>query len=154
MKNRMVDQMKILVINGPNLNMLGKRKPEVYGKRTLAEINGIIAGYFKRVKTDFFQSNHEGAIIDKLHEAGKELKGVVINPGAFTHYSYAIRDAIEACGFPVVEVHISNTAGREEFRKTSVISDVCKGTVSGFGTYSYILGIQALAHHLKRREND
>ncbi len=150
----MVNKMKILVINGPNLNMLGQRKPEVYGKRTLDEINGYIADYFKRVKTDFFQSNHEGEIIEKLHEAGKEFQGVVINAGAFTHYSYAIRDAIEACGIPAAEVHISNTAGRESFRKTSVISDVCIGTISGFGTYSYILGIQAMAHHLKRRDDD
>jgi len=146
--------MKILVINGPNLNMLGKRKPEVYGSKTLEEINGYIKDYFKRVKTEFFQSNHEGEIIDKLHEAGREYKGVVINAGAFTHYSYAIRDAVEACGIPVTEVHISNTAGRENFRKTSVISDVCMGTITGFGTYSYVLGIQALAHHVKRRAND
>ncbi len=142
--------MKILVINGPNLNLLGRRKPDVYGHKNLEEVNVFINDYFKRVKIEFFQSNHEGAIIDKLHEADGTFAGVVINPGAFTHYSYAIRDAIEAISVPVAEVHISNVHDREPFRKTSVISEVCQGTVSGFGVYGYILAVQALAHRVKR----
>ncbi len=142
--------MKILVINGPNLNLLGKRKPDVYGHKNPEEINAFINDYFKRVTIEFFQSNHEGAIVDKLQEADGMFAGVVINPGAFTHYSYAIRDAIEAISLPVAEVHISNVHGRESFRKTSVISEVCQGTVSGFGVYGYILAVQALAHRVKR----
>lgn len=146
--------MKILIINGPNLNMLGERKPDVYGHKTLTEINAYIADYFKRVKLDFFQSNHEGEIIDKIQQAKIEFQGIVINPGAYTHYSYAIRDAIEACGIPVAEVHISNLAGREEFRRLSVVSDVCLGTLSGFGVYGYVLAVQALAHKIKRKSDD
>ncbi len=143
--------MKILVINGPNLNLLGQRKPDVYGHKNLEEINAFISDYFKRVTIEFFQSNHEGAIVDKLHQADTEFDGVVINAGAFTHYSYAIRDAIEAISVPVAEVHISNVHDREAFRKTSVISEVCQGTVSGFGVYGYILAVQALAHRVKRK---
>lgn len=143
--------MKILIINGPNLNLLGSRKPDVYGYKNLEEVNEFINGYFKRVDLDFFQSNHEGAIIDKIHQAAHEAEGVVINPGAYTHYSYAIRDAIEAVDIPVAEVHISNVHGREDFRSTSVISDVCAGTISGFGIYGYVLAVQALAHQLKRK---
>jgi len=142
--------MKILVINGPNLNLLGQRKPDVYGHKNLQEINTFINDYFKRVKIEFFQSNHEGAIVDKLHEADGKFAGVVINPGAFTHYSYAIRDAIEAISVPAAEVHISNVHGREDFRKTSVVAEVCQGTVSGFGVYGYIMAVQALAHRVKR----
>jgi len=146
--------MKILIVNGPNLNMLGERKPEVYGQKTLAEINEFIKDYFRRVKLDFFQSNHEGEIIDKIQQAKNEFKAIVINPGAYTHYSYAIRDAIEACPLPVAEVHISNLAQREDFRRHSVVSDVCIGTVSGFGVYGYVLAVQALAHQLKRKSDD
>ena len=146
--------MKILIINGPNLNMLGRRKPEVYGQKTLAQINDYLKDYFKRVKLDFFQSNHEGEIIDKIQRAGGEYQGIVINPGAYSHYSYAIRDAIEACGVPVAEVHISNLAQREDFRRHSVVSEVCIGTVSGFGAYGYIIAVQALAHKLKRKSDD
>ncbi len=142
--------MKILIINGPNLNLLGSRKPDVYGHKSLDEVNEFIEGYFKRVKLEFFQSNHEGAIIDKIQQSAREYDGIAINPGAYTHYSYAIRDAIEAVAIPVAEVHISNVHGREDFRSTSVISDVCSGTISGFGIYGYVLAVQALAHQIKR----
>jgi len=142
--------MKILIINGPNLNLLGTRKPDVYGHKNLDQVNEFIASYFKRVELEFYQSNHEGEIIDKIQQATGDINGIVINPGAFTHYSYAIRDAIEATSIPVSEVHISNVHGREDFRNKSVISDVCSGTVSGFGIYGYVLAVQALAHRLKR----
>lgn len=142
--------MKILILNGPNLNLLGTRKPDVYGHKNLDEVNNFISGYFKRVKLEFFQSNHEGALIDKLHGAKNDSDAVVINPGALTHYSYALRDAIEALGIPVSEVHISNVHNREDFRNKSVVSDVCNGTVSGFGVYGYVMAVRALAHQLKR----
>ncbi len=144
--------MHILVIHGPNLNLLGARKPDIYGHRSLDEVNRYISEYFKRIQLEFFQSNHEGHIIERLHEAPKQYGGVVINPGAYGHYAYAIRDAIEAIELPVVEVHISNIAARESFRRESVISAVCKGTVSGFGIYGYILAVQAIAHELKRQK--
>lgn len=144
--------MKVLVINGPNLNLLGTRKPEVYGSRTLAEINKYIEDYFKNTKISFFQSNHEGEIIDAIQQAPNKYEGVVINAGAFTHYSYAIRDAIEAISLPVVEVHLSNIANRENFRNTSVISAVCKGSISGFGRYGYILAVRALVHKSHKKD--
>lgn len=144
--------MHILIINGPNLNLLGARRPDVYGYKSFEEVNAYIKDYFKRVKTSFFQSNHEGEIIDQIQEVPKSYDGLVINPGALTHYSYAIRDAIESIDKPVVEVHISNIAAREPFRQKSVISDVCFGTISGFGIYGYILASQALAHHLKKEK--
>lgn len=136
--------MKILVINGPNLNMLGKRKPEVYGSDSLEVINKFIRDYFEKVEFEFFQSNHEGEIIDRIHSSDKNRHGIILNPGAFCHYSIAIRDAIEACSLPVVEVHLSNISAREEFRKASVIAPVCWGSISGFGKYSYILAVHAL----------
>ena len=138
--------MQILVINGPNLNLLGERKPEIYGALTLREINKYIEEYFKNTKINFFQSNHEGEIIDKIQSAPQKYEGIVLNAGAFTHYSYAIRDAIEAISIPVVEVHLSNVASREEFRKQSVLSPVCMGSISGFGKYSYILAVRAIVH--------
>lgn len=141
--------MKILVLQGPNLNLLGERKPEVYGLTGLPELQKYISEYFKKIEISFFQSNHEGEIIDQLHAARGKYNGVVLNAGALTHYSYAIRDAIESIAVPVVEVHISNVHNREEFRRQSVIAPVCLGSVSGFGIYSYILGIQAVAHQLK-----
>jgi 3-dehydroquinate dehydratase-2 len=144
--------MHILIINGPNLNLLGNRKPELYGYTSLDEVNQYIREYFKKVKLTFFQSNHEGEIVDQIHKFPESFDGLVINPGALTHYSYAVRDAIEAVNKPVVEVHISNIAGREEFRQKSVISEVCSGTVSGFGIYGYVLGVQALAHNLKNEK--
>ena len=146
--------MKILIINGPNLNLLGKRNPDIYGHRSLNELNTFVKDYFKKVKLEFYQSNHEGYIIDRIHQAITQFDGIVINAGALTHYSYALRDAIEACTIPVVEVHLSNVIARESFRKISVISEVCQGTISGFGAYGYVLAVQALAHKVKRLNDD
>jgi len=141
---------KILVIHGPNLNLLGEREPGVYGSDTFESINNEIVERAKAnsFECDVFQSNHEGAIIDKLHEARKIYDGVVLNAGAYTHYSYAIRDAISAIKIPVVEVHMSNIHTREEFRHISVISPVCVGQIAGFGKASYLLGVDALAEIL------
>ena len=139
---------KILIINGPNLNMVGVREPGVYGTETLETICDRVAEYAHSLglEADFIQSNHEGVILDKIHGAKAEYAGVVINAGAWTHYSYALRDAIAAVKpLPFVEVHMSNIHAREEFRHHSVISPVCAGQICGFGSHSYILGVQALA---------
>ena len=137
--------MRILVINGPNLNLLGKREPAVYGTTTLWDIESRLKKRFPQVQFEFFQSNHEGAMIDQLQKAmDGAFDGVVINPGAYSHYSYAIRDAIAALKTPVVEVHISNIHAREEFRRHSVITPVCKGVVAGFGEMSYELAVKFL----------
>ena len=144
--------MKVLVIHGPNLNMLGKRDPNMYGSQTLDDVNLFIKEYFKKVELEFFQSNHEGEIVDKIQQADAVFKGIVINAAAFTHYSIAIRDAIEAIPIPVIEVHISNVAAREEFRHSSVISPVVMGSITGLGAYGYVLGVQAIAHNGKRNK--
>jgi len=138
--------MKICVINGANLNLLGTREPNTYGKQTLAEINAEIAKKCKDLncEVEFFQSNCEGAIIDKLHEA-RDCAGIVLNAGAYTHYSYAIRDAIASINVPVAEVHLSNIYAREEFRRKSVISEVCKGVICGFGSAGYIMAVEYLS---------
>lgn len=135
--------MKILVMNGPNLNLLGEREPSVYGDNSLAAINGRLKAFAEKngAEIDFYQSNHEGALIDKLHEARNVYDSVIFNAGAYTHYSYAIRDAIAAIKIPVIEVHMSNVHAREEFRHTSVISPVCKGTIAGFGEQSYFMAL-------------
>ncbi|WP_261301225.1 type II 3-dehydroquinate dehydratase [Paenibacillus andongensis] len=141
---------KVLVINGPNLNMLGVREPGVYGTLSLSTIiQGLneLAGALS-IELESFQSNHEGDIIDKIHEAFGTKDGIVINPGAFTHYSYAIRDALSAVQLPTVEVHISNIHKREEFRHHSVTAPVVIGQISGFGAQSYELGLRALLPHL------
>lgn len=137
---------KVLIMNGPNLNLLGEREPDHYGKDTLESVQKRIAAYAAKrgVETLFFQSNSEGGLIDRLHQARREVDGVVLNAGAYTHYSYALRDAIAAVRLPVVEVHLSNIHAREEFRHTSVLAPVCKGQISGFGADSYLLGLQAL----------
>ena len=139
---------KILVINGPNLNMTGIRKKDVYGAETLDAINAELKAYAlsKGVEADFFQSNHEGAIIDVIHESREKYDGVVINAGAYTHYSYAIRDAIEAVKdyLPYVEVHMSDIHSREDFRHISVITEVCVDQISGHGKDSYKMGIDLL----------
>ncbi len=141
--------MKILVINGANLGILEKREPEIYGGISLSEINQILRDEFPGVEFEFFQSNFEGEIVNKLNSIiDSDFDGVVINPGAFTHYSYAIRDAISALKIPVVEVHLSNIYSRAErgegFRRNSVIAPVCRGYVAGFGYLSYILGVEAI----------
>lgn len=137
---------KILIINGPNLNLVGVREPGIYGNRNMDEyIKELTAKLQKRVEVLYFQSNHEGAIVDKLHEVGfGGVDGVVLNAGAYTHTSLAIADAIKAIKVPVVEVHISNIAAREEVRKHSFLSPVCAGCVFGFGLKSYELAIEAL----------
>ncbi len=137
---------KILVIHGPNLDLLGQREPGIYGRATLGEINKelkIIAAKFK-VALDIAQSNHEGKIVDLIGRAKKKYDALLINPAAYTHTSIAIRDAIIACGILTVEVHLSNIYSREEFRHKSLISPVVKGTIMGFGAKSYILGLEAL----------
>lgn len=138
---------KILVIHGPNLNLLGEREPDVYGNNGIDTLNSNIIDRAKEkgLECEIFQSNHEGAIIDKLHSARKNFDGVIINAGAYTHYSYAIRDAISAIKIPCIEVHISNVDARDAFRANSVIAPVCKGTISGFGFGSYYLAVQALS---------
>jgi 3-dehydroquinate dehydratase II len=138
--------MKILVLHGPNLNLLGTREPEIYGSMTLGEIDAKLVELGKSLGADVkcLQSNHEGELIDALHDARTWANGVVFNPGGYTHTSVALRDAITAIGVPVVEVHLSNVYAREEFRHHSMISAVCKGKVVGFGWKSYALGLRGL----------
>lgn len=138
---------RILVIHGPNLNLLGEREPGIYGDVSFDKLNERIMAHAARLdlECEIFQSNHEGEIIDKLHAARKEFFGVVLNAGAYTHYSYAISDAIKAIKIPCIEVHISNIFARDAFRSHSVIAPVCKGSISGFGLQSYYLGVTALA---------
>lgn len=136
----------ILVMNGPNLSRLGKREPEVYGYSTLEDINRGLVNAFPEVEFGFFQSEDEGTLLEKLFEVEDHggWTGVVLNAGALTHYSIALRDAISAVKVPVVEVHLSNIYAREEFRRKSVISEVCTGVISGFGANSYHLGVRAI----------
>ena len=143
---------KILVLNGPNLNLTGMREPTHYGSATLDEINSALseAAASLGIDTVFFQSNHEGDIIDYIHSAIDNFDGIILNAGAFTHYSYAIRDAIAAVNVPTVEVHMSNIHAREEFRHTSVIAPVCIGSIAGFGSFSYHLALAALIERFKK----
>ncbi|WP_028548795.1 type II 3-dehydroquinate dehydratase [Paenibacillus sp. UNC451MF] len=145
---------KILVLNGPNLNMLGIREPGVYGTTSLQVIEQRLMKLAEElsVELECFQSNHEGALIDKIHEAFSVKDGIVMNPGAFTHYSYAIRDAIEAVRIPTIEVHISNIHKREAFRHVSVIAPVALGQIAGLGVDSYELGLRAVVSHLNSLE--
>ena len=136
-------RMKILLLNGPNLNLLGKREPEVYGKQSFEDYFESLKERFKEHELIYFQSNHEGALIDKLHEVGFTLGGVVFNPGAYTHTSIALRDAISGIETPVFEVHISNLAEREDFRQVSYVQDVCIGSVNGMGLEGYAVAIEA-----------
>jgi 3-dehydroquinate dehydratase-2 len=140
--------LNILVINGPNLNLLGVREPDVYGSETLIDIENWLN---EQPEADshsitWFQSNHEGELIDHLHEAMGKFESIIINPGAFTHYSYALRDAIAAVNIPTVEVHLSDINNREDFRKVSVIKDVCLDQISGLGKIGYLKGIQRLVN--------
>ena len=145
---------KILVLHGPNLNLLGTREPEVYGTLTLNEINARLETMFQErgVEFRFFQSNSEGALIDAIHEARDWADGIVFNPGAYTHTSYALRDAIAAIGLPTVEVHLSNVYAREEFRHRSVIAPACVGKIAGFGWYSYVLGVEGILQFVERAD--
>lgn len=139
---------KVSVINGPNLDLLGVREPGIYGKLSLQDILNRLEDEAKgyNIELDFYQSNHEGDIIEKIHEAYKnKYDGIIINPGAFTHYSYAIRDAISSVMIPTIEVHLSNVYSREEFRSKSVIAPVCAGQISGLGADSYSAALFALA---------
>jgi len=137
--------MRILIINGPNLDILGKREPDVYGTTTLWDIENRLKEKFPKEKLEFYQSNSEGGVIDALHKGLEaSVNGVVLNPGAYTHYSYAIRDAVAALKIPVVEVHLSNVHNREDFRRNSVIAPVCTGVIAGFGARSYDLAIEFL----------
>jgi 3-dehydroquinate dehydratase-2 len=140
----------ILVIHGPNLNLLGEREPQVYGTLTLSKIDEMIDKKAERLKlrVSHFQSNHEGTIIDFIHENRHDACGILINPGALTHYSYALRDAISAVALPCVEVHLSDIQEREPFRKISVIKEVCLDQISGEGVNSYLKGLELLADHL------
>lgn len=136
---------KILVINGPNLNLLGTREKAVYGTETLEDIAGktSVEAAKLNVEVEFIQTNHEGEIIDRIHAARGSADVIIINPGAYTHYSIAIRDAIKAVEIPAIEIHLSNVHAREEFRSHSVIAPVCVGQICGFGSNSYILGLNA-----------
>ena len=142
--------MNILVINGPNLNLLGFREPDIYGHETLSDIEKWLneqpesAGY----TIIWFQSNHEGNIIDRIHEAMGNTDGIIINPGAFTHYSYALRDAIASANIPTVETHLSDIHSREEFRKVSVIKDVCIDQISGLGKQGYLEALRTIANYI------
>lgn len=138
--------MRIQIINGPNLNLLGKREPQIYGDRGFEEYLQVLRNAYPDIQLDFYQSNIEGELINKIHEVGFEYDGIILNAGAYTHYSLALMDAIKAVITPVVEVHISNVHQREEFRHHSVISCVCKGVICGFGLDSYRLALDALLH--------
>jgi 3-dehydroquinate dehydratase-2 len=144
------EKMRILVIHGPNLNLLGEREPEIYGKTTLAELNLEITQYAwqRGIQVECFQSNHEGSIIDFIHENRNSADGMIINPGALTHYSFALHDAIKAVRIPAVEVHLSDIQNREAFRKVSVTAPACIAQISGKGRLSYLQGIALLIKHL------
>ncbi len=145
--------MKILILNGPNLNTLGKREPEVYGTQSLTDLKEMIEKEFPEDSIEFFQSNEEGAIVSRLNQCLDEpVDGIVFNPGAFTHYSYALRDAVSMLNIPVVEVHLSNLHARESFRTKSVIAGACAGQISGFGLVSYILGVKAVKYRENRED--
>lgn len=144
----------ILVLHGPNLNLLGQREPGVYGSTTLAEVDAAIAAHAssRGVRVECRQSNHEGVLIDAIHGASAQgFAAIVINPGALTHYSYALRDALAGVPLPAVEVHLSNVHGREPFRHRSVTAGACRGQIAGFGIHSYVLGLDAALDCVARR---
>ncbi len=143
--------MKILVVNGPNLNLLGRREPEIYGSETLADIDALVGRVADKlgVAVDTFQSNDEGALVTRIGESIGKYDGIVINPAAYTHTSVALRDAIKACALPVVEVHLSNTHQREAFRHKSLTAAVCMAQIMGFGSYGYELALSGLVHKIR-----
>lgn len=146
--------LRVLVIHGPNLNLLGEREPSVYGDMTLAEIDRRLHALARAegASVETFQSNHEGAIVDRLHAARRRFDAVVINAGALTHYSFSVRDAIAALSLPVIEVHLSNIHAREAFRRTSVVAPVVDGQIVGLGVHSYLLGLRAALALAQRGE--
>jgi len=147
----MLRPLSVLVIHGPNLNLLGQREPGIYGSISLAQINRLLEAEALKLqaKVIFIQSNHEGILVDAIHEALKQHQGILINAGAYTHTSVALRDAIAGVNLPTVEVHLSNIYRREDFRHHSYIAPVAIGQISGFGVQSYLLGLQALVYHLR-----
>ena len=152
----MTENYTIAVVHGPNLNLLGTRERDIYGSETMDDINSMLKSVASEKGTglQFFQSNSEGAIVDYIHQCrGLSVSGLVINPGAYTHTSVAIRDAISGVSIPAVEVHLSNIHAREEFRKHSYIAPVCVGQVCGFGSFSYVAGLLSLIDHLGREKN-
>ncbi|CAA9231837.1 3-dehydroquinate dehydratase II [uncultured Coleofasciculus sp.] len=148
--------LNILVLHGPNLNLLGRREPGIYGAVTLAEINSRLEQEGEQLSCKIFalQSNHEGILVDAIHDALEKYQGILINAGAYTHTSIAIRDALAGVAIPTVEVHLSNIYQREAFRHHSFIAPIAVGQISGFGADSYYLGLQALAHHLRKAEKN
>lgn len=147
----MAKRFKVLVLNGPNLNLLGRREPEVYGRMTLDEISARVRklGRELGLVVDFFQSNSEAALVDAIQEAAGKYRALIVNLAAYTHTSIALRDALAAVGLPAVEVHLSNIHAREDFRRTSLTAAVCQGTIAGFGADSYLLALRAVAGLLK-----
>lgn len=141
---------KILVLNGPNLNLLGEREPDIYGSKSLHEIEKELSELAQKagVQIEFFQSNHEGGLVDKIQQTRGDASCIIINPAAFTHTSVAIRDALSAVKIPVIEVHLSNIYGREDFRQHSYIAAIARGQIAGFGAFSYVLAFQAAIHLL------
>ncbi len=147
----MSEPQRVLVIHGPNLNLLGSREPEIYGNTTLEEINTDLTSAAKEwgAEVEFFQSNHEGALVDRIQEAQSWADGILINPGGLTHTSVILRDALVATGLPIVEIHLSNVFAREEFRRHSFVSAITLGVISGFGPTGYGLGLNALLEYLE-----
>jgi len=143
--------MKILIINGPNLNMLGKRDKATYGRKTLAEIDSLVKKQGEKLDAEItsFQSNSEGALVDFIQQQSSSADGIIINPGALTHYGFSLRDALADSGLPIIEVHLSNIYAREEWRAESVIAPIAKGQISGLGWQGYIVALQALLAELK-----